>query len=277
MSILGKTNSLIIAKKTDFGLFLDGGTLGEILLPNRYVKPEMTPGDSVKVFIYLDGEERYIATTQIPFAEVGEVAYMKVNAVEKVGAFLDWGIMKDILVPYSEQKVALETGKYYIVYLYVDTLTDRITASMKLEKFIHKTPPLFHMGDKVSAIVVQASDLAFKCVINNSHFALLYKNEVFKPLTIGQKLDVFVKKIREDQKIDITISPQGIVKIDPIGEQILQKLKQNKGFLPFHDKTDAEIIYRQFGISKKAFKVAIGSLYKKREIIISPNGISIAK
>lgn len=277
MSILGKTCTLTIVKKKDFGLFLDGGSLGEILLPNRYVKPDMAPGDSISVFIYLDGEERYTATTQKPIAEVGHVAYMKVTAIEKVGAFLHWGIMKDILVPYSEQKVAMEVGKYYIVYLYVDSITDRITATMKLEKFIHKSPPEFLPGDKVPAIVVQSTDLAFKCVINHSHFALLYKNEVFKPLTIGQKLDVFIKKLREDQKIDISISPQGFGKIDPIGEQILQKLQQNNGFLPYHDKTDAEIIYRNFGVSKKVFKAAIGTLYKRREINITPEGINRVK
>ena len=277
MSILGKTCTLTIVKKTDFGLFLDGGSLGEILLPNRYVKPDMAPGDSISVFIYLDGEERYTATTQKPIAEVGHVAYMKVTVIEKVGAFLHWGIMKDILVPYSEQKVAMEVGKYYIVYLYVDSITDRITATMKLEKFIHKSPPEFLPGDKVPAIVVQSTDLAFKCVINHSHFALLYKNEVFKPLTIGQKLDVFIKKLREDQKIDISISPQGFGKIDPIGEQILQKLQQNNGFLPYHDKTDAEIIYRNFGVSKKVFKAAIGTLYKRREINITPEGINRVK
>lgn len=273
MAELGKTNKLTILKNSDFGLFLDGQDLGEILLPKRYVTPDMKPGGEVVVFIYLDGEERYTATTEKPAAEVGQVAFMKVRSIEKAGAFLEWGIMKDVLVPFSEQKVKMEPGKYYIVFLYVDKITERITASMKLEKFIHKSPPDYTPGEEVDGIIVQSTDLAYKLVINNRHFGLLYKNEVFKPFMVGQKLNVHVKKVRDDGKVDLAVDAPGHVKLDTNSQKILDRLTSEGGFLPFHDKTDAEVIYRHFGISKKVFKASIGQLYKQRKIEILPHGI----
>ena len=273
MAELGKTNTLTILKNSDFGLFLDGQDLGEILLPKRYVTPDMKPGGEVVVFIYLDGEERYTATTEKPAAEVGQVAFMKVRSIEKAGAFLEWGIMKDVLVPFSEQKVKMEAGKYYIVFLYVDKITERITASMKLEKFIHKSPPDYTPGEEVDGIIVQSTDLAYKVVINNRHFGLLYKNEVFKPFMVGQKLNVHVKKVRDDGKVDLAVDAPGHVKLDTNSQKILDRLTSEGGFLPFHDKTDAEVIYRHFGISKKVFKASIGQLYKQRKIEILPHGI----
>lgn len=270
---LGKTNKLSVVKQSDFGLFLDGGELGEILLPKRYVTPEMKPGDEVSVFIYLDGEERYTATTDMPVAEVGQVAFMKVKSIENAGAFLEWGIMKDVLVPFSEQKLKMEPGKYYIVFLYVDKITERITASMKLEKFVHKSLPDYAPGQKVNGIIVQSTDLAYKAVIDDHHFGLLYKNEVFKPLMVGQKLPMYVKKVRTDGKVDLAIEAPGHVKLDTNSQKILDRLKHEGGFLPFHDKTDAEVIYRHFGISKKVFKASIGQLYKQRKIEILPHGI----
>lgn len=270
---LGKTNKLSVVKQSDFGLFLDGGELGEILLPKRYVTPEMKPGDVVSVFIYLDGEERYTATTDMPVAEVGQVAFMKVKSIENAGAFLEWGIMKDVLVPFSEQKLKMEPGKYYIVFLYVDKITERITASMKLEKFVHKSLPDYAPGQKVNGIIVQSTDLAYKAVIDDHHFGLLYKNEVFKPLMVGQKLPMYVKKVRTDGKVDLAIEAPGHVKLDTNSQKILDRLTHEGGFLPFHDKTDAEVIYRHFGISKKVFKASIGQLYKQRKIEILPHGI----
>lgn len=275
MAELGKTNSLTIVKKTDFGLYLDGKDSGEILLPNRYVTPDMEPGQTIDVFLYLDGEERLTATTETPKAKVGEVAFLKVKSVEKAGAFLEWGIMKDILVPFSEQKVKMEPGKYYIVYLYIDKITDRITATMKLEKFIHKTTPGYSSGQLVSGIVFQVTDLAYKVVINHQHFGLLYKNEVFKPLMIGQSLSLYVKKVRPDDKIDLSADVQGFQKLDAVSQKIWDKLVNEGGFLPFHDKTDAEVIYRNFGISKKVFKASVGTLYKQRKITLLPDGIKV--
>lgn len=273
MAELGKTNRLSILKNSDFGIFLDGQNLGEILLPKRYVTPDMKPGGEISVFIYLDGEERYTATTDKPIAEVGQVAFMKVKSIEKAGAFLEWGIMKDVLVPFSEQKVKMEPGKFYIVFLYVDKITERITASMKLEKFIHKSPPDYLAGQRVNGIVVQSTDLAYKAVIDDHHFGLLYKNEVFKPLMVGQKLTLYVKKVRPDGKIDLSAEAPGHVKLDDNSQKILDRLTHEGGFLPFHDKTDAEVIYRHFGISKKVFKASIGQLYKQRKIEILPHGI----
>ncbi|MBK6362098.1 MAG: GntR family transcriptional regulator [Saprospiraceae bacterium] len=275
MTELGKTNHLKVVKKVDFGLYLDGDNLGEILLPKRYTNAEMNVGDVVKVFIYLDGEERYTATTDTPKAEVDQIAYLKVKSIEKIGAFLDWGIMKDILVPFSEQKISMELNKYYPVFIYIDKITERITGTMKLEKFIHKTPPLYQNGEEVSGMIISSTDLAYKAVIQNLHFGLLYKNEVFKPLMPGQKLILYVKKVRDDGKIDLTLEAPGYQKIDSIGQNILDRLKKEGGFLAIHDKTDAEVIYRTFGISKKVFKTTIGNLYKNRKIQILPNGIQL--
>ena len=216
MTELGKTNHLKVVKKVDFGLYLDGDNLGEILLPKRYTNAEMNVGDVVKVFIYLDGEERYTATTDTPKAEVDQIAYLKVKSIEKIGAFLDWGIMKDILVPFSEQKISMELNKYYPVFIYIDKITERITGTMKLEKFIHKTPPLYQNGEEVSGMIISSTDLAYKAVIQNLHFGLLYKNEVFKPLMPGQKLILYVKKVRDDGKIDLTLEAPGYQKIDSL-------------------------------------------------------------
>ena len=275
MTELGKTNHLKVVKKVDFGLYLDGDNLGEILLPKRYTNAEMNVGDVVKVFIYLDGEERYTATTDTPKAEVDQIAYLKVKSIEKIGAFLDWGIMKDKLVPFSELKISMELNKYYPVFIYIDKITERITGTMKLEKFIHKTPPLYQNGEEVSGMIISSTDLAYKAVIQNLHFGLLYKNEVFKPLMPGQKLILYVKKVRDDGKIDLTLEAPGYQKNDSIGQNILDRLKKEGGFLAIHDKTDAEVIYRTFGISKKVFKTTIGNLYKNRKIQILPNGIQL--
>ncbi|MFZ1705491.1 MAG: S1-like domain-containing RNA-binding protein [Saprospiraceae bacterium] len=273
MAELGKTNSLKIIKTVDFGLYLDGGNLGEILLPKRYVTPEMAVDDIIRVFIYLDGEERYTATTAVPKAEVGQVAYLQVKSIEKVGAFLEWGIMKDVLVPFSEQKIKMELHKFYPVYLYVDKITDRITATMKLEKFLHKTKPEFENGQSVEGTIIGITDLAYKAAIDHSHIGLLYQNEVFKPLILGQKITAYIRKVREDGKIDLSFEAPGYQKMDAVSQKILERLQKEGGFLPFHDKTEAEVIYKTFGISKKVFKSAIGNLYKLRKITLQKNGI----
>jgi len=272
---LGKVNKLKIVKSVDFGIYLDGGDSGEILLPKRYVTPDMVVDQELEVFIYLDGEERIIATTNKPLGQVDQVAYLKVKSVEKIGAFLEWGIMKDILVPFSEQKIKMEVGKSYLVYIYIDKITQRVTATMKLEKFLDKTTSNYHFGSELDGIVWTQTDIAYKVVLNNSHLGLLYKDEVFKRLQSGDKLKVYVKKVRTDNKLDLSLEKPGYKKLDGISTKILDKLKKEGGFMAVHDKTNPEIIYNTFGVSKKAFKAACGNLYKQKLIDITASGIKI--
>ena len=270
---LGKISTLKILRKVDFGVYLDGKNLGEILMPKRYVTPLMLIGDEVEVMVYLDGEERNVATTEIPIAQVGEFAWLKVNKVETSGAFLDWGLSKELLVPFSEQKIKMEEGKFYLVYIYIDKLTDRITATMKLEKFISKETPEYKINEEVDLIIWTPTEIGYKAIVNGKHQGVLYKNEVFKKLATGQKLKAYIKKLREDGKIDLTLEKQGYVRIDSASQKILDIIAKAGGILPYNDKTDPEVIYNIFGVSKKAFKQSIGNLFKQRLILISENGI----
>lgn len=271
---LGKKNKLRIVKKVDFGLYMDGLELGEILMPKRYVYPDMQIDDIVDVFVYLDGEERYLATTEEPFAQVGEFAYLKVNKVENVGAFLDWGVSKELLVPFSEQKIKMEEGRSYVVYIYVDPLTERITGTMKLEKLLNKEPIDYDFNQEVDLMIWTHTDIGYKAIINGKHLGVIYKNEIFNKVYTGQKLKGYIKKLREDGKIDLSLTKQGYTKIDNIAQNILDVLDKAGGNLPYNDKTDPEVIYKIFGISKKVFKQSIGNLFKQRIIEISEKGIS---
>lgn len=270
---LGKINVLEIVKQVDFGVYLDGQNLGEILMPKRYVTADMKPGDFVEVMVYLDGEERYVATTETPLGQVGEFAWLKVNKIESSGAFLHWGLSKELLVPFSEQKIKMEEGKSYLVYIYIDKVTDRIVASMKLEKFFSKDMPEFAQNEEVDVIIWTPTDIGYKAIVNGRFQGVIYKNEVFRKLTTGQKMKAYIKKIREDQKIDLVMDKPGYVKIDHISQSVLHLLVKSGGFLPYNDKTDPEVIYNIFGISKKAFKQSIGNLFKQRLITISEKGI----
>lgn len=273
MALLGRKNILTILKQTDFGYYLDGQNLGEILMPKRYMTPDMTIGSEVEVMVYLDGEERYVATTEEPLAQVGEFAWLRVNKIEKAGAFLDWGLSKELLVPFSEQKIKMEEGRSYLVYVYIDKVTDRITASMKLEKFIDTSKPSYLKNEKVNIIVWTPTELGYKAIVNGKHIGILYRNEVFKKLSIGQKIQAYIKKVREDNKIDLVLDQPGFEKIDNTAESIMNLLIKSGGHLPYNDKTDPDVIYNIFGISKKAFKQSIGNLYKQRIITITDKGI----
>lgn len=273
MAQLGQINHLKIVRKVDFGFYLDGENLGEILMPKRYIFPEMKIGDTIDVMVYLDGEERLLATTEIPFAQVGDFAYLKVNKIENVGAFLDWGLSKELLVPFSEQKVKMEEGKSYVVHVYIDKITDRITGSMKLEKFINKEKPEYTINQEVDLLIWTLTDVGYKAIINNQHIGVIYKNEIFRKISNGQKMKGYIKKIRDDDKIDLTLDKIGYTKIDSFAQLILNAIEKSGGFLPYNDKTDPEIIYNIFGMSKKVFKQSIGNLFKQRYIEITPEGI----
>ncbi len=273
MAEIGKYNSLRVIKEVDFGVYLDGGNEGEILMPIRYVPANCQVGDFVDVFLYLDSEDRPIATTETPYAQVGEFTMLRVKSVNKIGTFLDWGIMKDLLVPFREQKVTMTEGRSYLVYIYVDEESKRIVASAKLGKFLDKSIPDYTVGQEVDLVVESETDLGYKAIINNSHWGILYENEVFEQLAKGLKIKGFIKKIRPDNKIDLSLHPFGYEKVDPLTQMILDELKKEGGFIAVSDKSEAEEVYRVFGISKKSFKQAIGALYKRRIITISPDGI----
>ena len=271
---IGKYNTLRVVKEVDFGIYLDGGEeYGEILVPSRYVPGGTGPEQELEVFIYNDSEDRIIATTEKPYATVGEFRLLKVKVVNRTGAFLDWGLPKDLLVPFREQKAKMVEGGTYLVYVYLDTETDRIVASAKIDKFIDNLIPEFEPGEEVDLLVAEKTDLGFKVVINNTHWGMIYKNEIFSPVEVGQYMKGYIKKVRDDYKIDVTLQKEGYAQVGSISKGILEKLEEAGGFLAVNDKSPAEMIYHLFGISKKNFKKAIGALYKQKLITIAPDGI----
>ena len=276
MSIeLGKFNQLKVVKFVDFGLYLDGGDDGEILLPLRYVPEGVKEGDELNVFLYLDNEERLVATTQTPLVQVGEFAFLEVNWVNKYGAFLNWGLMKDLFVPFREQKMRMIQGKSYIVYCYQDKESYRLMASAKVNKFLSNEMPPYQEGQEVDILIWQKTDLGFKAIVENKFAALLYNSEIFQPLHTGMRLKAFVKQVRVDGKIDLILQQAGPRKVDDFAETLLKYIRDHNGFTSFNDKSDAEEIYETFGVSKKTFKKAVGELYKMRLIILQPDGIRL--
>lgn len=270
---IGKYNRLKIVKAVDFGLYLDGGEGKEILLPKRYVPQDAATGEELDVFIYKDNEERLIATTDKPYGTVGEFCMMKVKEISKVGAFLDWGIMKDLFVPYREQKTPMTAGQSYLVYIYLDFVTQRVAASTRLDKYLDNIPPTYEYNQEVDLIIVHKTDLGYKVIINNAHSGLVFQNQVFGYLATGTRCKGYIKEVREDDKIDVSLFPQGYEKVDLVAKKILEALDAGDGFLPVGDKTDAARIYSLFACSKKNFKMAIGALYRDRLIFIGNDGI----
>lgn len=270
---IGKYNTLKVVKAVDFGLYLDGGNGLEILLPTRYVPTNAQAGDEIEVFIYYDNEGRLIATTERPYGIVGEFQYMKVRDASNAGAFLEWGIMKDLLVPFREQKTNMLVGKYYIVFIYQDFVTKRIVASTRIDKFLDNVPPDYEPNQEVNILIAEKTELGYKVVINNLHWGLLYHNEIFSPVSIGEKRKGYIKSIRPDDKIDVSLYLLGYDKIDPVSKKIMEVLDENNGYLLVNDKSDAKEISALFSCSKKSFKKAIGSLYKQRFITIENDGI----
>jgi len=275
MAEIGKYNTLEVLKEVDFGLYLDGGKTGEILLPKRYIPEGARPGSLLEVFIYLDSEDRPVATTEKPLARAGQFACLKCIDVTRVGAFVDWGLPKNLLVPFREQKQPMEVGKAYVVYVYFDMESQRMTASAKVEKFIDSTPAGFTEGEEVELMVYAQTDLGYKAIVNDAGTGILYKNEVFLPVRIGQKLTGYVKKVREDQKIDLMLLRPGYEKVGEMEEQILSFIRNNGGFTSVTDKSSPEIIYDLFGMSKKNYKKALGALYKKRLVNLEPEGVRL--
>ncbi len=270
---IGKYNKLTVLRKVDFGYYLDGLDYGDILMPAKYAEESLEPGDDVDVFVYLDSSEKLIATTEKPLAEVGQIGYLKVVKVNDIGAFLDWGITKQLFVPFAEQKTKLEEDKFYWVYIFIDPVTERIMGSTKLGRFLDQTPPFFKANEITRGIVWQKTDLGYKIIINHSHTGLLFNSEIYKTLQPGDLIDVEIKNIRPDGKIDLCLPKSALEKSDEVSEIVLKKLQTNNGFLPFGDHTAPEVIKQELGLSKKSFKKAIGKLYKERTITIEENGI----
>ena len=273
---LGKYNQLEVVKTVDFGVYLNGGDDGEILLPSRYVPEGCKPGDVLNVFIYLDNEERLIATTLQPYVQVGEFACLEVAWVNEYGAFLDWGLMKDLFVPFREQKMKMQKGHRYVVHTHVDEDSYRIMASAKVGRHLSKELPEYQPGEEVEVMVWQKTDLGYKVIVDNKFGGLVYQKEIFKPLEPGMHMQAFVRQVREDGKIDLTLQKDGLQKVDDFAEVLLQYIKDNDGHTSLNDKSPAEEIYETFGVSKKTFKKAVGDLYKKRLIVLVEGGIRLA-
>lgn len=276
MSIeLGKFNALEVVKEVDFGLYLDGGEDGEILLPSRYVPEGCQVGDYLNVFLYLDNEERLIATTLTPYAKVDDFACLEVAWVNQYGAFLNWGLMKDLFVPFREQKMKMQVGRKYIVHVHIDEESYRIVASAKVERYLSKEMPTFESGEEVDILIWQKTELGFKAIVNNQFSGLLYNNEIFQQLETGMRLKAFVKQVREDGKIDLILQKTGFQKIDSFSQILLNYIKENNGRISLTDKSPAEDIYNAFGVSKKTFKQAVGDLYKRRLIRLLEDEIDL--
>ena len=276
---LGKRNDMKVLRMVDFGAYLDAGDIGEILLPSRYVPDGCKVGDEVNVFIYLDSEERLVATTQKSLVEVNHFACLEVKWVNEHGAFLDWGLMKDLFCPFKEQKQKMQVGYKYVVYAYIDAVTYRIVASAKLEKFISNERPPYSKGDEVDIIVCQRTDLGFKVIVDEKFYGMLFDKDVFKPLRKGDRMKAYIKQVRPDDKIDLMLQNEsGRELVEGFADRLLQELFASEGgCLPYHDKTDADEIYRVFGISKKTFKRAVGDLYKRNLIALTESGIELRK
>lgn len=272
---IGNYNTLKVIKLLDFGAYLDGGEGREILLPTRYVPQGLKPGDDIEVFIYHDNEGRLIATTLRPRATVGEFQFMLVKAVNQTGAFLDWGLMKDLLVPFKEQKLRMHEGRWYLVYVRLDPLTKRIMASARIDKFLNNVPPEYRQNEEVDILVADETEIGYRVIVNNRHWGMVYRNEVFQRLEKGERLKGYIKEVRDDDKIDVSLTPLGYRKVDGVAQTVLDALRTNHGFLAVHDKSDPKVIYSLFRCSKKAFKQAVGALYKQQRIRLEADGIRL--
>ena len=277
MALIGRMNSLQVVKHTDFGLYLDGGADGEILLPKRYI-PKDTPSeveDWLNVFIYLDSEDKLIATTLKPKIQLGEFASLKVVDINRVGLFFDWGLPKDLLLPHSEEKRPLQIGDYCVVYLYLDKRTRRLTATARLDRHLDKVPANYQVGQEVDLLVVERTDLGFKAIINGKHWGLIHKNELFKFIRGGMREKGYIKELRADGKISLSLQPIGHEAASGLAEQIIERLRAHGGVLALGDKSPPELVAAHFRVSKGNFKKAIGGLYKQGLIRIHDDRIEL--
>ena len=276
MADLGRRNKLTILRAAKPGLFLDGGSDGEILLPRRYIPDGASAGDTLDVFVYRDSEDRLVATTETPLAMVGDFALLRVLSIRpSLGAFLDWGLAKDLLLPRREQTGPLREGELVVVRVLIDEKSGRIVASARLHRWLDKSPPAFQPEQAVHLLIYGETPLGYNAIVENTHTGLLYRSEMAAPLRIGDTLSGFVRCVRPDGKIDLALDRAGYVRVKPLSDQILDALAAAGGRLPFHDKSSPEEIRQTFGVSKKAFKQALGALYRKRRVALDPAEIRL--
>lgn len=276
MAILGKRNLLAIVRESQPGLYLDGGELGEILLPGRYIPKDIVPKQKLDVFVYRDSEDRLVATTESPKAMVGEFACLKViNLHENIGAFLDWGLAKDLLLPFREQEFPVRIGDRVVVYVALDEKTQRILASMRLNRHLNRDTPAYRDGEAVNILVISKTPLGYNCIVENAHRGLLYKSQLAGPLAIGQKLKGFVRTVRAGGKIDLSLDASGYKRVAPLTNKIVEVLQFSGGKFEFDDDSTPAAIRQNFDVSKKAFKQALGKLYKTRRIAFLKPGIQL--
>jgi predicted RNA-binding protein (virulence factor B family) len=275
---IGKHHKLEIRRETSVGLFLGDESGEEVLLPNKYRPERFDIGDTIDVFVYRDNAERKIATTLTPDIELHEFALLKVFDITENGAFMEWGLEKHLFVPFSEQNQDMQAGKWYVIYLDLDQKTDRLYGSAKVEKHLSNEVITLREAEEVDLLIYKQTDLGYSVIVNNKYQGLIYGNEVYRDLRIGERLKGFVKKIREGNKLDISLQPIGFVKANKANTDIIyEALGLEDGFLPFTDKSPPEEIYARFAMSKKAFKNAIGALYKEKRIVIEEDGIRLSK
>jgi uncharacterized protein len=273
---IGAYNELEIVKKVDFGVYLGIDDV-EILLPTKWIPPGVKIGDVINVFIFRDSDDRLIATTVKPFAIANSFAFLEVKQVNNTGAFLDWGMDKDLLVPFREQATPMEEGKSYVVFVYEDEQSNRLIASSKLSRFIEREDINLQNGDVVDLLVYSKTNLGYNAIINNLYSGLIYANEIFENIRIGDQLKGYVKTIREDNKIDLSLQKAGFELMDDAKWKILNILKKENGFLALHDNSSPEEVKAKLQMSKKAFKKAIGALYKERLVILTDKGVELLK
>ncbi|RTZ16899.1 GntR family transcriptional regulator [Vibrio aquaticus] len=274
---VGQINHLEVVKKADFGVFLDAGDYGTTLLPNRFAPEGVEVGAFVDAFLYFDSDSQLVATTETPIAQVGEWGLMKIEGVNATGAFADWGIKgKDLLIPFSEQRARFAEGQNVLVYVYTDKASGRIVGTTKFNKLLDKTPATYTRNQEVNLIIAERSDLGFKAIVEGEHWGMIFKSDVFGKLFIGKKLKGYVKNIREDGKIDLSLQKVGVQKMDDLSQKVMDLLEKKGGFLPLNDKSSPEAIFSAFRTSKGTFKKTIGGLYKQGKIVIDKEGIRLA-
>ena len=273
MTEIGYTNKMKVLRLSPVGAYLDGEDLGEILLPKKFLTPEIKPGAEIEAFIYNDSEDRLTATLQRPYTEINRFAYLECAAVSGVGAFLSWGLDKDLLVPKSEQKDKFVKGKKYFVYLYLDEVSQRIVASNRINRFLSEQDPVYEEGQKVEIFVANPTETGFRVIVDNAHWGMIYFSELFREVKSGDYTYGFVKKVREDMRIDVMLEKSSVKLVDRTQEDIYLRIKEYGGFLALNDKSSPEEIYKEFQVSKKVFKKAVGGLYKSRLIEITENGL----
>ncbi|TXG35393.1 CvfB family protein [Seonamhaeicola maritimus] len=277
MMQLGQINTLEILRESDHGIYLIDNEDKEVLLPNRYVPDSFKIWDKIDVFVYLDNEERLVATTDIPYIQLGEFALLRCNQVTDYGAFLDWGLVKELFCPFKEQAFKMKPGGWYLVHCYLDERTDRLAASGKTNRFLSNKELTVKEFDEVELIASHPSDIGWNVIVNKTHIGLIYKDNIFTDISVGDKLKGIVKKVRPGNKLDIALGQIGYRNIEPNAQRILEELEDNSGFINLTDKSNPEAIKEQLQMSKKSFKKALGSLYKQKQILIKPDGIYLVE